>query len=147
MGLWRPRDPEQLRARHKLISASWMFAKTKIANRSWLNDLSRETFVELSDYLLGPTVLNHHLELANVPQPPWHIVLKYGLEIRKKSCDLIIYQTPQQPWGIDSSLKSAMNDQTLRQRHFLTPLLWADAAPEGEKAKAEDADRGDGSQR
>ena len=89
-----PRDGEELREKYTLINNVWLFARTRYANREWLQTVTPLTYNFLAAFILGATVKN--LPSAKlgpnkvVLHPDWDgVVLPYEFEVRKLMYKLI----------------------------------------------------------
>ena len=118
-----PVDPEELRAKWKLIATCWMFLKLKHSNRPWLSDITPKKFQDSIDYILGRKVYGlrgsggGNVEVA----PTWIMMLNYELEFRKKVYDLVV--SDGKTMGV--ALDETCHDQNLVTMHLVTPMTLA----------------------
>ena len=120
-----PDDPEQLRAKWKLISACWLFLKLKHTNRAWLSDLSPKVFQDAIDYILGRKVYGLRCSSSDARQlgnsPSWIMLLNFELEFRKKVYDLVTADG----LNLGAAIVRTCDDQNLVTMHLVTPMTLA----------------------
>ena len=109
-----PRDPEELRNKHRLICNAWLMADAMHHSRTWLQGLTPRVYEKYTDYLVGGRV--HKLPGAVVH---WDNVLNYDFEMRQ-----FAYETVSEDNNVTiaDALKKAMNNVELRQIHFIEKL-------------------------
>jgi hypothetical protein len=122
-----PAGPEALRRRIGLLGNGLMMLGFRHTNRSELDGLTPQLFHDYVSYLLGDFVFN--LMARNpagepVSAPAWSQVLHYELSIRKHAWKLV----EDKSLTFAAALKAAMNDPTVKERHFTTPLALQAAA-------------------
>ena len=118
----QPRNPEQLRKRHRTIAFGWMMASKRHANRSWLKGMDQEIMRRYDDYLLGDDVYGLSLEKCGEVRA-LEAALVYDAEIRK-----LTYKLVRGGKGtLKECLEKAWTDTDLRALKFMEPHLAAHA--------------------
>ena len=115
-----PADPEELRARLKLVANCWLFLRTKHSNREWLQDLDDKVFGKYADHLLGKfvhgaTVFSH--DGGSAVRPPWGLVLSYEFEMRKWAYEQVV----REQITLAEAIKAASKNTELKEKYFVTP--------------------------
>ena len=115
-----PRNAEELRAAHKLVGHSWLFARAKQNSRSWLKDLLPDTFVEFSDFILGERVAGIEIKLEDkvAMYPSFKLLLSFEFALRKSATEW----TREGRGTLAECMKLVCKDRELRDMHFLEPL-------------------------
>ena len=114
-----PRDPEELRIRHRVLGNAWVFCHFKHGTRTWLVDMNPDVLPRFSDYILGKHVAGLRVKSGGKGEtnPAWQLVLSFEFECRKWVYEQILD---------GSSLKAAFRDveknSDLRERFLVTPL-------------------------
>ena len=87
-----PVNTEALRHKLRIESNSWLMVASKMRNKPFLRNLEQRHFDRYTDYILGEKC---YLMMVPGPsgekiplQPPWHIILDYEFEMRKKALKL-----------------------------------------------------------
>ena len=116
----RPRDPEELRLRHRVLGNAWFFTKFKHGQRAWLQDFSPSVLPAFSDYLLGKSVHGLRFRGYNGREegPSWHTILSFEYEVRK----WVYQQVVDKGVSLKSAFESAEENADLRDRFLVTPL-------------------------
>jgi len=109
-----PKDPEELRNRHRLICDAWLMADIRHHSRTWLQGLTPRVWEKYTDYLVGTKV--HKLAGAVVT---WENVLHYDFELRQLAYETI---TDNNTITIAEALVSAVKNIEARQIHFIEKL-------------------------
>ena len=114
-----PRDPEELRTRHRVLGNAWLFCKFKHGTRAWLNDFSPDVLPTFSDYILGRHV--NGLRVGNAGKgdttPAWKLVLAFEYECRKW-----VYEQVLEGISLKSAFRLVEKNADLRERFLVTPL-------------------------
>ena len=115
-----PRNAEELRAAHKLVGHSWLFARAKQNSRSWLKDLLPDTFVEFSDFILGERVAGIEIKFEDkvAMYPSFKLLLSFEFALRKSATEW----TREGRGTLAECMKLVCKDRELRDMHFLEPL-------------------------
>jgi len=104
----------------------WIFLSTKFVNRPWLTGLTPDLFSRYTDHFLGkkvaelvvPSVDNPTGDDQHAVRPPWHIVLSYECECRKKAFRLVT----EEGYSLREALPLVVKDSELKELYFTTPL-------------------------
>ena len=115
-----PLNPEELRRRLSLMGTAWMFAKSAHANREFLRDLSPQTFLEYTEYLLGDFVMGALAKDARgdvASAPSRELLLSYERNMRKKALEDV-----RKGSTLAGALKKVTEDPLVKERYFTTPL-------------------------
>eukprot|EP00435_Cladocopium_sp_Y103_P020454 s3417_g5.t1 len=102
-----PRNPEELRLRHRRLAIAWEMVKTKHRNRVWLQGGLLDIFRQLSDHILGRHVAG--LTLPSGQSPQW---------------DTVQGDAPT----LEDGLTKAMKDAEVMNLHFIIPVTTSVAA-------------------
>ena len=78
-----PKNPEELRLRHRRLGLAWEMARTRHRNRAWLQGGLVEAYKQLSDHIPGKHVSG--LVLPSEQKLKWEVILGYEQEIRKRA--------------------------------------------------------------
>jgi hypothetical protein len=116
-----PRNPEEFRARIRVLGHCWLIAAIKFPNKAWLRTATPQLFQEYVDFLLGEHVWNSHSKDAAgnvVASPLWSTFLSYEIEIRKLAAKLI-----NEGLDIATAFRRAMNEPVTFARFFTTPTV------------------------
>ncbi len=116
-----PRNPEELRELYRLMSNFWLVLRCKLPGRRMFDDLSKETFADLLDHLLGEDIygLKVEDEAGNaLAQTTWKNLIRYEHELRKHAVKLV----NRQGLTLAAALKSASTNMELRTKHIVTTL-------------------------
>eukprot|EP00435_Cladocopium_sp_Y103_P026843 s3622_g6.t1 len=118
-----PKNPEELRLRHRRLAIAWEVVKTKHRNPVWLQGRLLDIYRQLSDHILGRHVAG--LQLPGGQTPQWETVLKYELEIRKRAYEAV--RQGDEP-TLEAALTKAMKDSEVMNLHFIIPVTTAAAS-------------------
>eukprot|EP00438_Fugacium_kawagutii_P028975 Skav210536 [mRNA] locus=scaffold3045:358236:363217:- [translate_table: standard] len=121
-----PRDMEELRQKLKVLGHHFVFLKMLNPTRKEFEDVTPFTFAQYADYLLSKRVARLQAEDesgAIFHTPSLKQVLTYDFYVRKKMVETLSATTP-----LGQALKDAMQDSTVKERHFTTPLSVSAAA-------------------
>ena len=116
-----PQNSEDFRRRIRILGMTFVAAKIKFPNCFWLKDVTKDTFIDYTDYILGEEIagLRIHDEEGNVIfRPDFKTVLNYEWQIRKKACRLVLHD--HNTWA--QALKAASKDTTVRHKYLLTGM-------------------------
>ena len=115
-----PKDPEELRIRHRILGNTWVFCKYKHGTRSWLTGFHPGVLPSFSDYILGKHVngLRFRSTSGREEQPSWRIVMSFEYEVRKW-CYL---QVVDHGLTLLDAFRRAETNADLRERYLVTPL-------------------------
>ena len=116
-----PSNAESLRRRLTILKNCYVMISLRHTNRAEWQGNYAEVIEQYKDYLLGDYC--HGLvatdeEGNTIASPPWSLVLKYELAIRKYAAKIMADE--QKSFCI--ALKTAWRDPTTKERHFTTPL-------------------------
>ena len=115
-----PKNPEELRAKHKLIGNSWCFAKFKHTNREWLRAMEPSVLRDFSDWILGKHVAGLRAKQPSGVEmgPPWEQVLSFEYEARKR-----VYEWVREgEANLADAFKKVEKDANLKELYLVTPL-------------------------
>ena len=116
-----PSNAESLRRRLTVLKHCYIMIGLRRTNRAeWQGEIG-EVVEQYKDYLLGDYC--HGLVATDedgntIAAPPWPLVLKYELAVRKYAAKLMADE--QRSFCV--ALKMAWRDPTTKERHFTTPL-------------------------
>ena len=82
----KPRDPTELRTRHRVLGNAWIMAHRCMPNRPWLEGMAPEVWADFTDYVCGDEVARFQGKLPNkrkADPPSWELVLDFEHEMRK----------------------------------------------------------------
>ncbi len=116
-----PRNAEELRTIYRLMSNLWLVLRCKLPGRKLFDGLSKETFADLLDHLLGEHILELNVEDDNgntLAQTSWKNMLRYEFELRKMAIKLV----NREGETLHNALKRASMDGELRTRYIVTTL-------------------------
>ena len=84
-----PANTEELHQKLRIEANAWLMVASKMRNKAFLQNLEQRHFDRYTDYLLGVKCYNMQIPGPTgekVPLlPPWHIILDYEFEMRKKA--------------------------------------------------------------
>lgn len=115
----KPRNAEELRAKHKLEGLAWLFARAR-QPRTWLQDLTAETFVLFSEYILGENVagLTSRSAKGVVAYPSWNLILSFETALRRAAADMV-----KEDKTLSDCLEEVCKlDSEVRELHLVTPF-------------------------
>ena len=110
-----PKDPEELRAKHKLWGNAWCFIKLKHTNRLWLAGITPESFRKWSDWILGEDIFG--VRTGKGEGPSWDLLMEFEKKARKK-----VYELVQDGLPLAQAMKDMEKDQNVRSLHLISPL-------------------------
>ena len=118
-----PQSSEELRIKLRLEGNTWLFLGTKFTSKTWLQNLSPNTWSRYADFLLGEKCYNLVIPSVTASsttpvKPPWSVILHYELQLRKRAFQLV----RENGTRIDDALTEAMKDAELKEVHFTSPL-------------------------
>ena len=124
-----PKDPEELRAKIKLMGAAWCFLRIRFG-KDWLSDMVPSVWERYAEFLLGPTVAKVRTEVESDGAKshlhvPWTIILGYEYELRRFACEQVI----QHRVTLAEALKQACTNTFVRDVHFVTHLTLSHKRP------------------
>ena len=108
-----PPGPEALRALYIVLENSWLYAKHKHFNTTWLSDFKPGVFEDLVKYLLGKKVYRLEAAADTNTVVPWNAVLKNEFHIRKLAMGLV-----KRGKTLAEAVKIAMTDSETRSLYF-----------------------------
>ena len=111
-----PQNPEELRARYRVMSVHWEVTRMRFSERESLKRMGRGVLEKVLGYFLGKQVAGYKTS-KNV-RLGWAEVLEYELEIRKLACKRV----NQGKDNMADALLYAIKDNELRTHSFVTPL-------------------------
>ena len=120
-----PTNTEELRLKLRVEANAWLMVASKMRNKVYLRGLEQRHFEKYVDYLLGekcyhmmvPTASGEKMAL----QPPWHILLDYEYELRRKA----VKRARRDGAMLGTALKDATEDTELKELHFTSPITFA----------------------
>ena len=119
-----PKNPEELRAKHKLIGNAWTMCRFKHTNREWLKGMAPHVMRDFSDWILGKHVAGlrgHGPSNASIG-PSWDRVCTFEYEARKKAYDRV----RDGEASLVDAIKDVEKDAMLKEMHLVTPLTLGD---------------------
>ena len=122
-----PANLEKLRNRLKLHATSWALTKLGLPTRAELAGLTKETWLEHVEYVLGDKAAVSEVKTGDghiVYKLSWLIVLDMYYQLRKKAMEIC----KEVGIPIAEGLRRARLDSELRQKHVLTPTALASGA-------------------
>jgi hypothetical protein len=115
-----PKNPEELRLRHRIIAITWEMLSTKHRSRTWLPSRLVDECRKLSDYILSKHVAGQQIMTNHgVRTPAWQLVLAYDAEIRKRAYELVRDGTKA---DLCEALSCARASAETMNLYFLVPL-------------------------
>eukprot|EP00435_Cladocopium_sp_Y103_P008775 s235_g2.t1 len=125
-----PKNPKELRLRHRRLGLAWQMARTKHRHKVWLQGDIVEAYRRLSDHILGKHC--HGIALPGERRPEWSVILSYEQEIRKRA-----YQWVRQGdvATLEDGILRGIKDAETMNLHFIIPLTTS-AASSSNKAPA-----------
>ncbi len=111
-----PSTPEELRRYYKVMAAHWEVVRLKHPDRHFLQELTRDDWERMLDYLLGEEVME--FKGAKGAHFEWEDLLAYELELRRWA----IKKVTEGKLTLREGLHAAIGDNELRTKFFLTPL-------------------------
>ena len=116
-----PSGSEDFRRRMKLMSISYMASQIRYPNISWLEDITKDTMLDHTEFILGEEVAGlrvHGAENQVTYRPDWKTVLLFDFEVRKEAARLVLEDDHK--WA--QALLAARKDPNLRQKHLMTNM-------------------------
>lgn len=120
-----PGNTEELRHKLRIEANAWLMVASKMRNKPFLRNLEQRHFDRYTDYILGEKC---YLLMVPGPsgeksplQPPWHIILDYEFEMRKKA--LKVAQKENRP--LHETLKEATENSEIKDLYFTSPVTFA----------------------
>ncbi len=116
-----PRNTEDLRSIYRLMTNLWLVLRCKLPGRKLFDGLTKETFADLLDHLLGEHILELSVEDDNgntLAQTSWKNLLRYEFELRKLAIKLV----NREGETLHNALKRASADGELRTKYIVTTL-------------------------
>ena len=116
-----PQTTEELRQKLRVEANAWLMITSKCRNRSYLRNLEPRHFERYVDYLLGEKCY-----LLPIPDssgsrqplcPPWHVVLNYEYEVRKKA----VREAHRQNIPLGTMLQTQWESSELKELYFTSP--------------------------
>ena len=109
---------------HKLLGHVWLFVKTKHANRAWLIELAKKTFVKLKEFILSLKVAGVEAKKGDaiIDRPTFALTMPFEFELRK------VKRVRAGLCTIDEGIKAMIKDAELKELHFLTPFRFQGTA-------------------
>lgn len=120
-----PSNAEELRQKLRIEANAWLMVASKLRSKVYLRGLEQRHFDRYTDYVLGDKCY-----MMQVPgpsgektalQPPWHILLDYEFEMRKKA----IRQAHRNGTPLQDALKNAAEDTELKELYFTSPVTFS----------------------
>ena len=120
-----PTNSEELRRKLRIEATAWLMVAGKLRNKVYLRNLEQRHFDRYIDYVLGDKCY-----MMQVPgpsgekaafQPPWHILLDYEYEMRKKA----IRNAHRKGTPLHEALKEATEDTELKELYFTSPVTFS----------------------
>ena len=120
-----PTTTEELRQKLRLEAHAWLMVAAKMKNKVYLRGLEQKHFDRYTDYVLGDKCYQLLVPGASGEKqplhPPWHILLDYEFELRKKA----IRKAHKEARPLHATLKVATEDTELKELHFTSPVTFA----------------------
>jgi hypothetical protein len=130
-----PQTTEQLRLKHKIESNTWLMLAAKFKQKAWLRDLTPKTFLDFTEYILGPKVMSMLIPKQDGTdsmvelRPSWPIVLRYEHELRKAAFKAV----REGRNTLHQALSEAVKDTELKELYFISPLALSKHQPAREQ--------------
>ena len=120
-----PTTTEELRQKLRLEAHAWLMVAAKMKNKVYLRGLEQKHFDRYTDYVLGDKCYQLLVPGASGEKqplhPPWHILLDYEFELRKKA----IRKAHKEARPLHVTLREATEDTELKELHFTSPVTFA----------------------
>jgi hypothetical protein len=139
-----PKDSEELRDKYTLMTICRAYTKARFPSRRFLERVTPNIYRQLVAYILGEDVAKLESKDQNghsLGFPSWELVLEYEYQIRKKAAKLLALGRETH---LEEALKAAIDDQTLRGKHFLTPWQVTRPTRSGRKDRSRSRSRSKG---
>ena len=133
-----PANSEELRSRLHIMAASWVMVAAQQTHNPTIRDVTPTVFSQYADYLLGERVWKlaaRGPDGGEVSGPSWALLLAYEFEIRSHAANLM----SEDGLSLVEALKKSMEDTTVRDLYFLTPLKMSLGTKRGGGGQTADA--------
>ncbi len=133
-----PTSTEELRQKLRIEANAWLMVASKMRNKAFLQNLEQRHFDRYTDYLLGEKC--YHMQVPGptgekVPLlPPWHIILDYEFEMRKKAVKTA--QKDNRP--LHELLQEVTKNTELKDLYFTSPVTFSAVQRPQKYAKQEE---------
>ena len=135
-----PTNTEELRQKLRIEANAWLMVASKMRNKAFLQNLEQRHFDRYTDYLLGEKCYNMQIPGPSgekVPlSPPWHIILDYEFEMRKKAVKTA--QKENRP--LHEVLREVTENTELKDLYFKSPVTFSAMQRPQKFAKQDDSD-------
>ena len=120
-----PVNTEELRQKLRVEGNAWLMIAAKLRNKVYLRGLQQRHFDRYVDYLLGekcygmliPGPAGEKVPLS----PPWHIMLDYEFELRKKA----VRRAHRSGRPLDETLQEVTEDAEIKELYFTSPVTFS----------------------
>lgn len=133
-----PCNTEELRQKLRIEANAWLMVAAKLRNKVYLRNLEQRHFDRYTDYVLGENC--YMMQVPNASgektalQPPWHILLDYEFEMRKKA----VRNAHRHGISLHDALKQATEDTELKELYFTSPVTFSAIQRPPKTARADD---------
>ena len=134
-----PENPEQLRAKLRLMGVAWEFVRLKFPARGYLRGLTCTDWTDYTEWLLGEDVYGNVVKDATgsmVYRPSWATLLELDFRVRRRAYHLV----NDGAMNLAGALVTAREDTSIFQKYFLTPVALAAGAEAARAAAKRPAD-------
>ena len=122
-----PSNTEELRAVLRIEGATLCFLAAKYRNKQFLQNMDTVVWQDYVNYLLGEKCYMMKVPVASgsnsqedqiALRPPWSVLLRYELELRKEAVKRSISEGKQ----LRNTLKEVIKDSEIKEQYFTTPI-------------------------
>jgi hypothetical protein len=120
-----PTNTEELRQKLRVEGNAWLMVAAKLRNKVYLRGLQQRHFDRYVDYLLGEKCYGMMIPGPGgekVPlSPPWHIMLDYEFELRKKA----VRRAHRNGRPLHETLQEVTEDTEIKELYFTSPVTFS----------------------
>ena len=120
-----PANTEELHQKLRIEANAWLMVASKMRNKAFLQNLEQRHFDRYTDYLLGVKCYNMQIPGPTGEKapllPPWHIILDYEFEMRKKAVKMA--QKDNRP--LHEVLREVTENTELKDLYFTSPVTFS----------------------
>eukprot|EP00435_Cladocopium_sp_Y103_P052283 s2541_g16.t1 len=119
-----PATSEELRSKLRIECHAMLMLAARFKNKVWFQELSMTTFQKYVDYLLGDKIYQLQISKGDGSSqttwanPSWDLMLSFEHRLRKEA----YRKASREGLPLATTLKLVMEDASLKETHFVTPL-------------------------
>ena len=120
-----PTTTEELRQKLRIEAFAWLMVSSKLRNKVYLRGLQQRHFDRYVEYLLGERC--YHMQVPGPDGdksplcPPWHILLQYEFEMRKKA----LRSAHRRGAALSTTLQEVTENSEIKELYFTSPVTFS----------------------